>query len=259
MKILSIIICALLVPTLVFAEWKPPANPNPDKILNEAWKDTRENRYEDALAKFVWFHENALKYNKALYGVRLSFALGYWRELAEVYPPAMVKLKEARDEAEKKVINGKNLKESFHDMVSINRELGDESRTKEVFTLLDSRDPESAKKVYDLAQPALINSKEYKLCGKYVDPKSEYSRFVKMFKENKTFAAENPKFGAKHLEYANKQFTNDVTTLIALLILNNRKPEAEEIAKEARKEWNDKLFHSEIEKALNGRVPVPYP
>ena len=37
-KAMKLIICALAVvfPTAIFAEWMPPANPDPDKILNEA-------------------------------------------------------------------------------------------------------------------------------------------------------------------------------------------------------------------------------
>ncbi|MFA5339388.1 MAG: hypothetical protein WC317_04455 [Candidatus Omnitrophota bacterium] len=258
MKRLTAIILMLLLSAVAFAEWKPPLQPNPQKILNEAEKDTQDQRYEDALAKFVWFHQNALKYDKALYGVRLSFALLYWHRLAEVYPPALVKLKEFRDEAAKNVIDGKDLRESFSDMVSIDGEFGEGSRTKEIFMALDTRDPDSARKVYDLAQPALINAKEYKVCGKYIDPKASFSRYVELYRENKHLA-EDPKFGTRLLEYTNKAFTNEVSTLIALLVVNQRKAEAEEIASEARKEWGDASFNSEIDKALQGQVPKPYP
>lgn len=64
--------------------------------------DTMAGHYEAALAKHIWFYNEALKINPNMYGVRLSFALSYWKQLADVYPPAKVKLIEARDEAEKK-------------------------------------------------------------------------------------------------------------------------------------------------------------
>jgi hypothetical protein len=95
--------CALFLPTATFAQWAPPANPDPDKILNGAQDDAQAGRYADALAKHVWFHENALKYQPALYGVRLSFALSYWAQLGDAYPPALEKLKSIRDETAKKV------------------------------------------------------------------------------------------------------------------------------------------------------------
>ncbi|MEI9962222.1 MAG: hypothetical protein WDM76_14140 [Limisphaerales bacterium] len=45
--------------------WRPPQNPDPNKILKEAESDTAAGRYTDALAKHVWYHENALKYISA--------------------------------------------------------------------------------------------------------------------------------------------------------------------------------------------------
>src|SRR5688572_11688303 len=54
------------------AAWSPPANPDPHVILREAKADTQAGRYEEALAKHVWFHSHALEIEPALYGVRLS-------------------------------------------------------------------------------------------------------------------------------------------------------------------------------------------
>jgi hypothetical protein len=239
-------------------EWKPPKNPDPEKILDEAQADARAKRYEDALAKHVWFHRNALKHSRSLGGVRLSFALSDWHELGKSYPPALVKLKEIRDEAAKNVTNGKDVRDSFLDLAAINRTVGEESRTKEIFVLLDAQNADAAKKVYGLAQPALINSKEYKLCGRYIDSKRSFPRIIESFRTNKRLAKDR-RFGAEHLEFANKKFTNDAATLIALLAVNGRKAEAEEIAGDAKKEWNNASFHAEIDKALQGKIPKPWP
>jgi len=254
--IISILLVCLIVPLVLVIIWRE--GPEPHKILHEAQADARAKRYEDALAKHVWFHRNALKQRRSLYGVRLSFALGYWHELGEAYPPALVKLKEIRDEATKNVTNGKHVQESFHDLASINRTVGEESRTKEIFVLLDAQNADAAKEVFDIAQPALINAKEYKLCGKYIDSKRSFLRIIELFRINKRLT-KDPRFGAEHLEYANKKFTNDAATLIALLAVNGRKAEAEEIAGDAKKEWNNASFHAEIDKALQGKVPKPWP
>lgn len=257
---------ALAIPVLVVSgcaqkvddEWKPPKNPDPEKILDEAQADARAKRYEDALAKHVWFHRNALKHERALAGVRLSFALSDWHELGKAYPPALVKLKEIRDEAAKNVTNGKDVRDSFLDLASINRTVGEESRTKEIFVLLDAQNADAAKEVFDIAQRALINTKEYKLCGKYIDSKRSFPRIIEHFRMDKRLA-KNPRFGAEHLEFANKKFTNNAATLIALLAVNGRKAEAEEIAGDAKKEWNNASFHAEIDKALQGKIPKPWP
>jgi len=52
---------AFLMNLPLLAAWTPPENPNPQQILSEAQSDAKAGRYEDALAKHVWFHENALK------------------------------------------------------------------------------------------------------------------------------------------------------------------------------------------------------
>jgi hypothetical protein len=254
----NIVHCLTLALAILVLVVSGCAKKEPEKIRSEARADARAERYEDALAKHVWYHRNALKYEPALSGVRLSFALSDWYELGKAYPPALVKLKEIRDEAAKNVTNGKHVRESFHDLAAINRTVGEESRTKEIFVLLDAQNADAAKEVFDLAQPALINTKEYKLCGKYIDSKRSFPRIIEFFRTNKRLA-KDPRFGAEHLEFANKKFTNDAATLIALLAVNGRKAEAEEIAGEAKKEWNNASFHAEIDKALQGKLPKPWP
>lgn len=126
MKMHLAIVLAFMT-TQAVADWQPPLKPDPDAILEEARADARAGRYEDALQKHLWFHRHALEHRPALYGVRLSFALGYWLELGEAYPPAITKLKEVRDDAEKKVVESKDdVTHLFHDMSAINEELRDQ-------------------------------------------------------------------------------------------------------------------------------------
>jgi len=249
----------LLIPVNVFAdEWKPPANPDPQTILNEAQNDARAKRYETALAKHIWFHENATKLQPGMSGVRLSFALSYWYDLGKAYPPAMERLKETRDEASENALNGKQLSNSFHDLASINRTLSEDSHTTDTFILLDTQDKAAAKKIFHMAKPALIKGNEYQLCGKYLDPKRSYPLILN-FRKTHQRLAKNPKFGPGLLGFGNKKFTNDIATLIALLVVNDRKGEAKEIAVSAKTKWDNADFHTAIDKALEGKVPTPWP
>lgn len=246
--------------TRVLAGWTPPTNPDPEKILNEAQADAAAGKYEDALAKHIWFHQNALKYESALYGVRLSFALSYWLKLGEAYPPALEKLKSIRDETGEGIRRktSKDSSQDFHDFESINRELKEESKTKELFFWLDSNQPEVAEKVFKIAEPVLISAKEYKLCGKYVNPDQAFQWAVEHYRGDKRLA-NDPKFGKRHKEYGEKSFSNRTTTLVALLVINGRKADADRIVGEATKEWDDPKFKKELEKALGGEVPAPWP
>lgn len=238
-------------------DWSPPDDANPQAILQEARADTRAKRYETALAKHVWFHEKALSIEPALYGVRLSFALSYWLELAKEYPPALTKLKEIRDQAKKNVMAGTNVRKSFHDMESINEHLDEQSATKKVFEILHEKSPKAAKQVFDLAQPSLVQGKAYSLIGKYVAP-SDFVQMRETYRQGKKLAAD-ARFGTKHLEFANKKFANDATTLVAILAVNDRQKEAEEVAAAARAERDDSSFHADLDKALKGVVPNPWP
>lgn len=239
-------------------QWVPPANPDPDMILREAKGDARAGRHADALAKHVWFHENALKIRPSLYGVRLSFALSYWQELAIVYPPAKEKLVEIRDAAEKRVLAGENVRESFHDFESINKSLEEEDRTVQLFLALDKKQPKGAKDVFGIAEPALIRAKKFEVCGKYIDPKKDYASAVARYHDKLTLAKQ-PDFGASLVSFAQNRFSNDVATLVALLVVGDRKGEAEEIAAKAKEVWKNDGFAAELDASLEGTVPEPWP
>src|SRR5262249_21302046 len=153
--------------------WTAPENPNPDKIFDEAISDTKAGRYKDSLAKHVWFHENALKIEPAFYGVRLSFALTDWVELGKAYPPALAKPKTSRDQAPDRIrkavgnhstapMDSEDLRDAFHDVVSINEHLKESDKTKELFLWLDSHKPRLANYLFELAEPALVEAKEYR-------------------------------------------------------------------------------------------------
>lgn len=245
--------------SLSFAEeWTPPENPDPQVILREASADAQAKRYDVALAKHVWFHENALSLNPGMGGVRLSFALSDWERLGQEYPPAMDKLRGIRDALEEKAKQGEELSSGFHDLVANNRTLGEESRTADAFRSLDSLNPKAAKRAFHFVKPALVKDKAYELYVKYVDPKMDFLRMKQLYELNRQMA-EDPKFGASIAEHGRRSFRNESATLVAILAVNDRKPEAEEIAALAKKELDDAQFHEELAKALSGTVPKPWP
>jgi len=260
-------VCAAIALSLTAApargDWKPPANPNPDKILSEAQDDTRAGRYADALAKHVWFHENALKYGPSLYGVRLSFALSDWVCLADVYPPALVKLEAVRDAAAARVREERDPRSAFHDFASINRELKEQQQTTDLFVWLDSERPDVAREVFEIAEPALVEAKKYSLCGKYLDPDRSFDLMVDVYRTNKRLASD-PNSGVASAakvfdDYADKSFSNGVATLVALLVLNDRKTDADRIAGNALKESSNPELKTMVGKAIQGELPPPWP
>jgi hypothetical protein len=251
----------LLLPTTAPAAWTPPAKPNAGAILHEATADARMGRFEDALAKQVWFHENALKYDAGQYGVRLSFALSDWVELGAAYPPALARLKSIRDQDEQSVREADGAASAYQpfiDLAAIDKTLDQESRTAALFDWLDMNKPPLAKKVFPPAESALIQAKEYQLCLKYTDAKAAYADLVKGYQQTKGMA-DNPQVGKQILDFANHNFSHGATTLVALLAINDRKAEADQIAADALKQWDNPEFKTGLAAAQNGTMPEPWP
>lgn len=238
--------------------WRPPEKPDPSAILREAEADAHAGRCKDALAKHVWFHQHALEYQPALYGVRLSFALGKWIELTKLYPPALDKLRSIRDESSDKVLTSPHPHGLFHDCADINEELGEETKTIALFQSLEAKDPALSANVYHLVQPVLIRTGQPKLCARYLQPEADWLSIKDMHQRNLKMAA-NPKFGPDFKDYARNSFINKSTTLVALLTTNGRKPDADKIAKEALGVLKDEAFKKELDQALAGVIPAPWP
>jgi hypothetical protein len=247
-----------LMTSYAVGDWTPPPRPDPSAILKEAKSDADAGRYSDALAKHLWFHRNALTYERALYGVRLSFALGYWLELSEHYPPALEALKDSREEAAGRIRSGTGGRDDFHDFSSINEYLNEEAATTELFIWLDRNNPAFAKTAYASAERALVESKNYQLCGKYIDPSRSTRRMVQIYREHQQMVKEN-RFGDDMQEFAQKSLAYEASTLVALLVLNGRNVEADEVIAAVLKERADDEFRRELEKAKKGVVPEPWP
>ena len=240
--------------------WTPPEKPNAQIILQEAQADTQAKRYPDALARHLWIHENSVKVDRSFYGVRLSFALMSWLELGKAYPPAMAALRTARDDARQAVLrpDAKETRESFHDFTSINRTLGEEAQTKALFAELDRRKSPIAEDVFRLALPALVKAKEYKLCGNYLQSKVTLVHCRLFFKFQEQMA-KDPQFSDRVREISEKSFISETATLIALRVINDRKPEALEIVAVVKKESKSANLHAALDQALQGVVPDSMP
>lgn len=239
-------------------DWTPPADPDPHRILEEAREDARAGRHEAALAKHEWFHREALELRPSLYGVRLSFALADWMKLGQAHPPALASLKRFRDQALAQVLGGQGGHAEFHDFVSINEVLDDSERTRAAFLRLDQEKPDAVKALYGLAEPALVEAKEYAVCGRYLQPDEDWARLA-FTRATEAKLGLDDSLGPAHAGFREQWFRHHVALLIALLALNERASDADRIAQKARAEWDDAAFHQAIDDALKGQVPPTLP
>ena len=126
-----------------------------------------EGRYDEALHEFVWFHEHALAEQPSLYGVRLSYGLFYWMELAALYPPARVTLEQIRDRKTTALLSNLEDRDVFHDIASINDHLLEQGKTHALFVKLVASNPEFAEACSRYALPSLVLAGDFELAERF--------------------------------------------------------------------------------------------
>jgi hypothetical protein len=235
-------------------DWIPPDKPDPDSILQEARSDARAGRYEIALAKYVWTQGNAIRDGESISASTLSD----WKSLGRDYPPALEKLREIRDHLAAQTMQGLDIDRGFQHLAAINQAIDEESRTTDTFKTLVAKNPRAASNAFVFARRSLVKDKEYALYVKYVDAKRDYLQTKHLYELHK-LDAEDPQRDPRLPDFGTKSFRNSTATLVAILSVNHRRLEAAEIATLAKKELEDVDFHKELEAALAGTVPAPWP
>jgi hypothetical protein len=236
-------------------QWTPPDDPDLHEILNSAWSDARAGRHDVALAKFVWFHQNALLIDQNFSAVRLSFAIMYWHRLAEDYPPAMDALLAARDQAESSFIHANFQFVDFQELAALNRELGDETRTVTIFKQVSASNSEAARRVYHVAERALVKQREFELCDPFLEPDKRLEITLNGFKVGRRFETNPSRFTPRPPETAYAHLMHNIATLVGLLVINNREPEANTVVREAQAALPDFPVMADLESALAGQLP----
>ena len=277
--LLSILLLGVMIfkgPSSALAEgWTPPSNPNPSVILNEAESDARRGDYQTALEKLLWYHKNALSIEPGQFGVRLSFALGYWKKLGTSYPPALEALRNIRKEAGEAVLAanvsasptmggaagnslGSDPLSRFLEYYSISKELGEEGAAPELFKRLDKEKPEIAKAVYQAAKPSLLAAKEYKLCLRYTEPEKNLDEVIARYRAASSMPVDE-KIKEMMAAATNHWLTQDIGSLIALLAVNGDKAKAAQLAEKAKREIQNPELHRVIDAAMKGEFPSSEP
>lgn len=253
----------LLVLPVARGEWTPPEKPNPDAILDEARADVRAKRYEDALAKLLWFHESALKYDDGQRGVRLSFALSEWYDLGADYAPALAKFEEVRAAARNSALEGthaKHIQSSFIDFAAMSKKLRRENDTVELFLELHKRNADDAKLVYSRAEDALVRAERFDLCGEFLDAEPRMEQLIELYKLNMKLAKEKEgRYGKQLQSFGERRFRHDAATIVLILAKNGKIDEAKELAQQARDAWDDNQLNEALDQALAGKPPQSFP
>jgi hypothetical protein len=223
--------------------------------LHAAHLAAMDGKYEDALAEYVWFHDHALEEQPSLYGVRLSFALSYWAELGQSYPPALHALLEVRDRKARSLFSGAADRELFHDVEAINQYLGDHKATSLLFEQLDREHPALAVECANLAQEALVAAGNYALAAKYLtDPQARIAKLAEQLSEDVARIPERPRSKSPRYGAYTWNFAQDLRLVMSALSGAGRASEAQachDVAFSSLKPW---YVRKEVQRALAGEV-----
>lgn len=201
---------------------------DPRARLQRGLESAAAGRYEDALRDYIWFHEHALEHEPSLYGVRLSFALWYWMELAHEYPEARRALKRIRDEKTARLLNGDTDRELFHDVESINERLENDEATYELFAALERANPDFAGVCADLAMPAIVKAEDFEMARRYTtSPEDTLRRYSEALNRDIEELERQPPSKAPRLEAYVQIYVRRVDLLLKILRGNAETPEAE--------------------------------
>lgn len=239
------------------------SQPDMHKYLNDTRILQREGKYQEALERHIWFYEHALEYAPSMIGVRNSFALSDWKNLGNVYPPAMDSLKETRDKKMEKILtnqfltiqssgNDQQIGMLFQDLAAINRELGEDSLTVSFFQSLILLNPETARKCWNVAKETMFKEKQYEIINIYIqNPLNEYLVIKNQYDLNLGYYS-NEKAGGIHFKsYNERRFVEQCIRLIQLSYYNNDEKSANEIHKLAKSIINDDLLKEALDAELN--------
>jgi thiol-disulfide isomerase/thioredoxin len=120
----------------------------------------RQGAESEALREYLWCYDVGMVQEASYAGVRGSFLLSSIKQLGRTHPPALVALRERRDEAERRMLGGAEDRRAAMDFASLNGALDENDRTLAVFDALppgDARRQGMLARVFDL----LVAAKRY--------------------------------------------------------------------------------------------------
>jgi hypothetical protein len=232
---------------------------NAQERLQAGQMAASDGRYEEALEHFAWYHDHALEEEPSLYGVRLSFALSYWKELGNLYPKALIALNRKRDAKTKILLSGHGDRALFHDVESINDSLGQVQKTHTLFAQLTRRYPDLARDCATLAMPAVVAAGDFKLAERLmpepVDRVTQLGADLNDSIERQKNKRRDMKIAARRALIHN--YAEDVTLMLSVLSARSRAAEAAEVRRLAVKLLVSPSVRKAVKARLDAEVGAP--
>lgn len=241
----------------------PTPRETPEDFYNAGREARINGNYVQALEDFLNFYDLSFRQQSIEYqGLRHSFFINEWKELASVYPPAkeaMINVRNLKEtqlrsgdvtnvpydpialkksipsgnpEKVNRLIAGKIMK----DVYSLNNALHQPERTVQLFEFIDQHYPDIATSCWPIIREWTIDNQRYDLVKKYMPnlATTEFQRIKKHYYWIIEVYRENPELKSKNRNFED-EFVNDAARLIKLALDSGQCEQAEIIAAEAQK------------------------
>jgi hypothetical protein len=219
--------------------------------LHKGLEAATNSRYAEALREYKWFHESALKHQPSLYGVRLSFALWYWTELAAKYPKAGRELDKIRLSKTKRLLKGELDRELFHDVEAINERLKRHTDTYELFAKLEAKNPAFAARCASLALPAIVKSGDFAMARRYTpSPLESLRKYGRALNQDVAELRRQPPSKAPRLKAYVAIYAERVRLLLRILRGTRERKVMQEVRAQAPKLVESPTVRRAVRKAL---------
>ncbi len=250
----------------------PGEQPSLDKILQSARSLADTGSYDDALQRYIWYFDHS-RNDPGQSGVRLSFALSYWADLAHQYPKARQALIEIRDGDTRQFSQGIGGFGLFQEVSSLNHYLNDDDATVTLFKTIPKNDPTLGQQCFFIAENQLVQRHEYQICREYLgEPQAAFDRILQMWRQTKHFeeeaetrdAEQRKRFEAMaktnavfaHMPvfpapppFADNNFVGQTRQLIEILVATGSNADAQKIQAQAQAVLNDPRLKTAVDDA----------
>lgn len=235
-------------------EWVPPDEVNSQSLMNllqSIKQDRLAGDHKTALAKHVWYHR-ASRTVPAQAGVRMSFAMGDWVELAKAYPKAFDAMRELRDEAGeiiKSDVPDNEVFAAFRDLIVFNQKLNEVDESIKLFAWAHKEKPRLAKRMFRTIRSDLVKAGRFELCAAYIDTKVDsLIRFHKILRNQAPGSAM-------------RLLAPQASEIAVILANTNRVDDAKAFKKNLLAELEEderKLLAYDLDRAITGTMPTAF-
>jgi len=164
-------------------------------VLEDAQLAHKAGDFVNALKFYEHFFDHALDDDPyALYGVRLSYCLQGWADLALEFPGAKNNLESKKRAMLSQYLETKD-PERFHDYFTICRHLGKETDALEQFLTQHHEQPNSAAKLIKYVWDDLVNAEQWSVCNDLlIEPNQKLDELFSVFDEQARLKEVDPEF-----------------------------------------------------------------